>query len=34
MIKFKYTKCSLMPIVQNEPPSAGPDIYIYSGGGV
>ena len=26
IIKFKYTKCSLIPIVQNKPPRAGPDM--------
>ncbi len=28
IIKFKYTKCSLIPIVQNKPPRAGPDMVV------
>lgn len=28
IIKFKYTNCSLIPIVQNEPPRAGPDMVV------
>ena len=28
IIKFKYTKCSLIPIVQNKPPRAGPEMVV------